>query len=260
MVTPSAESEAEAAKPPLLAYVGALAEYRVYLTMQAMAAQEAMAELSSAVAAGDADKARQAYLTAHQAYGHVKPMGDLFTDLDTQIDVRPEYLQEREADPAFVGFYQIGRALFGSDDVATLAPAVAALSEQIDALAKRVRSLDIQPPQIAALSARSLQRLGGYLEATEWPLAEQAELDYANAVVEGSQSAFRLLEPVLTKAAPDVFKQTDEDYAAVLQALAPYLDDSQSAELGAEQRKELADQVHKLSASVGSVNAALSLD
>ena len=249
-------AEAEAAKKPLLAYIGALAEYRVYLTLQAMAAKQAVADLADAVSKGDADKARQAYLTAHQAYGHLKPMSGLFTDLDTKIDVRPEYLEKREADPAFSGFYQIGQGLYSQADLQTLTPAVTALAEQMDALTQRVRALDIPPAQLATASSHSMQRLSGQLADEAWPLPASVELDYARSMAEGGQTVIQRLSPMLTKADPDLLKRLEDDYSALLQGL----ENTDATEPDAAQRKALAALADTVATDVASINTALSLD
>ena len=258
-VTPSSTSIAEAAQPPVLEYVGALAEYRVYLTLQAMQAQEAITQLTEAIQQGDADKAQQAYLAAHQAYGHVKPMASLFSDLDTQIDVRPEYLEKREADPGFVGFNQIGGTLYSQSDLQGLTPAVTALADQLKDLNQRVRALDIPPRQLAAASMHSLQRLAGQLNE-QWPLPAQAELDYVYSLVQGNQIVIQRLTPLLSKAKPDLLERINNDYSALLQALEPYLGDTHASEPDSAQRKTLAELVEAVATNVEQINPALGLD
>ena len=102
-VTPSAESDAEAARPSLVAYIGPLAEYRVTLLTQAATLQKALQALDAAIKAGNLEQARDAYLQAHQAYARMEPISDLISDLDARLNVRPEYLEKREDDSAFVG-------------------------------------------------------------------------------------------------------------------------------------------------------------
>ena len=260
VVTPSAASESEAEHPPILEYVGALAEYRVYLTLQAMGAKKAIANLASAIQEGDMDKASQAYLAAHQAYGHLKPMATLFADLDTQIDVRPEYLQDRENDPAFSGFYRIGYDLYTQNSINNVSPAVEALTEQIEALTQRMRTLDIPPQQLAKASEHSLQRLAGQLTDEQWPLPAHAELDYVRSIVDGNQTVIQRLSPMLGKAAPDLLQRINDDYSALLKALEPAPDSSTTTEPDHAQRKALAGLVESVATDVSQINGALSLE
>ena len=112
-VTPSAASEAEAARPSLVNYVGALAEYQTFLRLEAGTLEDAVRALSDAVQAGDLQQARALYAPAHQAYKRIEPMAELFADLDTRINARADYFEKREADAGFTGFHRIEYALYG---------------------------------------------------------------------------------------------------------------------------------------------------
>jgi iron uptake system component EfeO len=102
-VTPTAESDAEAARPSQVAYVGALAEYRVFLALAGGDLQDATQALADAITSGDLQQARALYVPAHQAYKRVEPMAELFADLDQRLNARADYFEKREADPAFTG-------------------------------------------------------------------------------------------------------------------------------------------------------------
>jgi hypothetical protein len=95
-VTPSAASNAEAARPSLVNYVGALAEYQVFLRLEAGSLDDAVHALADAVKAGDLQQARALYAPAHQAYKRIEPMAELFADLDTRINARADYFEKRE--------------------------------------------------------------------------------------------------------------------------------------------------------------------
>ena len=71
-VTASADSDAEEARPPATAFIGPLAEYRVYLVMQANGLQKAAQALVDAIEAGESDKARALYAPAHQFYKRIE--------------------------------------------------------------------------------------------------------------------------------------------------------------------------------------------
>lgn len=57
-VTPSAESEAEAARPALVSFIGPLAEFQVFMAMQANSLVKATKALDDAIKAGDLEKAQ----------------------------------------------------------------------------------------------------------------------------------------------------------------------------------------------------------
>src|SRR5690606_15160412 len=120
--------------------------------------------------------------------------------------------------------------LYSQTDAHDAAPAISDLAEQINSLTQRVRALDIPPRQLAAASVHSLQRLAGHLESEQWPLPAQAELDYVHSLVQGNQMVIERLTPMLGKAKPELLQRINEDYSALLHALEPYLNDSNTAE------------------------------
>ena len=85
-VTPSAASDAEAARPSLVNYVGALAEYRVFLALEAGSLQDATQALADAIQAGDLKQAQALYAPAHQAYKRIEPMAELFADVPESVE------------------------------------------------------------------------------------------------------------------------------------------------------------------------------
>ena len=68
-VTPTAASEASArARPAMVAFIGPLSEFRVYLSSQGSALTKAVDALSQAIAAGDLAQAQALYVPAREAY------------------------------------------------------------------------------------------------------------------------------------------------------------------------------------------------
>lgn len=96
IVTPSASSEAEKGKMPLTAFLGALAEYQIYLATEVAEFQKAVATLSDAVSSGNIDAAQAAYAPAREAYARIAPVSEAFSDLDTAINARADFFEKRE--------------------------------------------------------------------------------------------------------------------------------------------------------------------
>lgn len=73
-VTPTAESDAQAkAKPSMVAFIGPLSEFRVYLSSQGGALVKAVTVLQQAIAAGDLAQAQALYVPAREAYQRLAP-------------------------------------------------------------------------------------------------------------------------------------------------------------------------------------------
>ncbi|MFT4194263.1 iron uptake system protein EfeO [Ottowia sp.] len=263
-VTPTAESDAEAARPSQVAYVGPLAEYRVYLALGAGDLQDAAQALADAVKAGDLAQARALYVPTHQAYKRIEPMAELFADLDQRLNARADYFEKREADPAFTGFHRIEYGLFapGQGDAKALAPVADRLVADVSELKERLRALDIPPERLASAASKLLRRTADNLPAggeDRWGHAEAANL---HATLDGAKKLADLLAPLLAKAAPALHQTIEARFAACSAALDPYRDGEgfKPAPLDQAQRQALAEPARALADALGQVNAALGLE
>ena len=112
-VTPTAASEASArARPALVAFIGPLSEFRVYLSSQGNALTKAVDALSQAIAAGDLAQAQALYVPAREAYQRLAPAAQRLAELDNSINARADYFEKREQDPGFIGFHRLEYGLF----------------------------------------------------------------------------------------------------------------------------------------------------
>lgn len=265
-VTPSAFSAAEDARPSLVAYVGPLAEYRVFLALEAGSLEEAARALADAIRAGDAARARALYAPAHQAYARIEPMAELFADLDVRLNARAEYYAQREADPGFSGFHRLEYGLFGTagaqQDVTRLAPAVDQLLADVATLRERLRGLDIPPARLASAGARLLRRVADNLPRGGDDPYAHAEASNLQGTLEGTKKLADLLAPLLAKAAPDLNRTIAQRFEALDAALAPWRDGEgfKVAPLDEAQRRRLAGPVLALAEAFGRINGALGLE
>ena len=149
-VMPSADSEAEAARPSAVNFLGALAEYRFYMVSQTSQLQDATEQLVAAIKAGNLKEAQALYAPAHQFYKRIEPMAEMFADLDQRINGRADYFEKREADPAFLGFHRLEYTLFGqpTPDLKALAPIADELQADLGKLKERLSALDIKPERL----------------------------------------------------------------------------------------------------------------
>jgi len=256
-VTPSAESDAEAARPSLVAYVGPLAEYQVYLLTEAETLDAAAQELVAALKAGQLDKARALYAAAHQSYVRIEPAAQLFGDLESRLNARADYFEKKEADPAFLGFRRIEHGLFGGGDTKGLGAVGDRMLADIATLNERLAALELKPEQLADLAEKQLRRLSDSLAA---PAADDSPADL-QASFEGTGKIAELLSPLLAKADPKLDATFKADLAAFDKALAPFRagESMRPVKLDAGQRQAMARIVAKLAADFAKTNAALGL-
>lgn len=229
VVTPSAAAAAEAARPPLTAFIGPLAEYQVYLGLQAAELVEATGALAEAVKAGDLVQARELYLPARIAYARLEAATPQFGDLATAIDGSADYLEQREADPAFKGFHRLEIGLFaperadghgdGHGDGAALGLVADGLLADTTALQAALASRPPAPEQLSQGAARLMASLAQARIPRGTDPYAQIDLAVLAANLEGSRKAVELLRPLLTKARPELMAELDARLAAAAAGL-----------------------------------------
>lgn len=263
-VTPSADSDAEDKRPPATAFIGALAEYRVYLITQTSGLQKDTQALADAIAAGDRDKARALYAPAHQRYQRIEAMADMYSDLDQRINPVAAYLEKREADQGFTGFHRIEQGLFGDDsgDVKALKPVAEQLLADLGQLRERLRSLDIPADRLASASAKLLRRTADNLPAGASVAYSHSEASDLQGTLEGTRKLVGLLSPLLAKASPDLNKAVEAGFERFSAALDPYREGEgfRSGTLDEAQRKTIAEAIAAQADTLDQVNVALGLD
>ncbi|KFL27273.1 hypothetical protein JP74_08900 [Devosia sp. 17-2-E-8] len=261
-VTPSAAADAEAAaQPTLTAFIGPLAEYKVFLTLKSNAFVKAVGALSDAVKTGDVETAKTLYPAARAAYAEIEPEAARFADLHNSIDGIADYLAQREADPAFTGLHRIEYGLFAQNSVDGLASVADRLAADAAALQQRLKEVKTQPADLAGNAER--------LASVAASAVVTGEDHYANtdfvaiaANVSSMRKVVGLLGPVAPTGAKDLVANLDADVKALeakLDALrkgdgfVPYTDAS------VEARQGLAQGFSTLAEHLGALNAALGL-
>ena len=262
VVTPSAESEAERARPPVTAFIGPLSEYKVYLATQSGALAKAAGTLEAAVRAGDAEAAKAAWLAARLPYKRIEAVTGRIADLENAIDPVSDYLEQRERDPAFTGFHRIEYGLWGQGTVEGLLPVAEKLAADTAVLKDRLKALKLQPEDLAGTAERQARRLGeGQVRDGEnrWAFSDPAELE---ANLDGMEKSVLLLRPLVADAAPEVAAAIDAGLAAVRAALAELkAGDAYPAydTIGAEARDRLAEAFRALAEAISALNPAIGL-
>nr|WP_314466037.1 iron uptake system protein EfeO [uncultured Novosphingobium sp.] len=263
-VTPSAESDAEAARPSLETYVGPLAEYQVYLLTEAETLDSSAQALVAALKAGQLDKARRLYAPAHQSYVRIEAAAQVFGDLEARLNARADYYEKKTTDPAFHGFRRIEYGLANGSDARALGPVGDKLLADIATLKERLAGIELKPEQLAGFTEKQFRRLSDSLgaapSASGPATGDDSPADLQGLYESGSKVA-ELLSPLLVKANPALDKAFNADFAAFDKALAPLRtgDTMRAVKLDPAQRRAMAAILAKIVADFGKTNAALGL-
>jgi iron uptake system EfeUOB component EfeO/EfeM len=197
------ESEASRTAPETRAFLGPLAEYRVYLSRRSGELVAATATLAEKVKAGDLEGARTAWLAARQPWRQVAPVSGRIADLANSMDPLADYLEQREADPGFTGFHRIEHGLWAQGSTDGLAPFADKLAADAGVLRDRLKALGLQPADLAANAAALAGRVADQATGTQAPYSHSDLAEYS-ADLDGIAKSALLVEPLVTGAKPEV--------------------------------------------------------
>jgi len=263
-VTPTAASDAAAkAKPSMVAFVGPLSEFRVYLATQGSALIKAVTALNQAIAGGDLAQAQALYLPARAAYQRLAPAAQRLAELDNSINARADYFEKREQDPAFVGFHRIEYALFQQRSLDGLNPVAERLLADVTTLKQQLLAQSLPPEQLVSIVVRNLNTLADVRAASgEEERYSHADLNGFASNLETAHKVVELLRPMLTKSAPDLLPKIDaalSDFDSVLNSFKVKDGYATYDMVSGEQRKQLADKAQALADALDGIDPALGL-
>ncbi|CAI8806561.1 iron uptake system protein EfeO [Pseudomonas chlororaphis] len=263
-VTPTTESDAQAkARPSMVAFIGPLSEFRVYLSSQGTTLIKAVSALEQAIQAGDLAQAQALYLPARAAYQRLAPAAQRLGELDNSINARADYFEKREQDPGFVGFHRLEYALFQQRDLSGLAPIAQRLLSDVTTLKQQLLAQSLPPEQLVSLVARAQRSIAEVRAGSgEEERYSHSDLNGFAANLETTRKVVDLLRPLLAKPAAPLLAQID----SALGALDSQYGALRSAEgyasydsVGADQRKRIADQAKVLADALDGIDPALGL-
>ncbi|MBV7476225.1 iron uptake system protein EfeO [Pseudomonas sp. PDM31] len=263
-VTPTAASDAAAkARPSMVAFVGPLSEFRVYLSTQGSALIKAVSALEQAIEAGDLSQAQALYLPARAAYQRLAPAAQRLAQLDNAINARADYFEKREQDPGFSGFHRIEYALFQQRNLDGLAPVAQGLLTDVTRLKQQLLAQSLPPEQLVSIVLRNLNNLADVRASSgEEERYSHSDLNGFAANLEASRKVVDLLRPLLVKSAADLLLQIDSALNAFDTELNGFkVNDGYASydSVSAGQRQQIADKAKALAAALDAIDPALGL-
>ena len=263
-VTPTAASDAAAkAKPSMVAFVGPLSEFRVYLASQSSALIKAVTALNQAISSGDLSQAQALYLPARAAYQRLAPAAQRLAELDNSINARADYFEKREQDPAFVGFHRLEYALFQQRSLDSLTPVAARLLADVTTLKQQLLAQSLPPEQLVNIVVRNLNTLADVRAASgEEERYSHGDLNGFAGNLQTAHKVVELLRPMLTKSAPELLPKIDtalSDFDTLLNSFKVKDGYATYDTVSGEQRKQIADKAKALADALDGIDPALGL-
>ncbi|MFY0730671.1 iron uptake system protein EfeO [Pseudomonas sp. NFX15] len=263
-VTPTAASDAAAkAKPSMIAFVGPLSEFRVYLSSQGNSLIKAVTALQQAIESGDLSQAQALYAPARAAYQRVAPAAQRLAELDNSINARADYFEQREQDPDFAGFHRLEYALFQQRNLQGLAPIARRLLTDVTTLKQQLLAQSLPPEQLVSIMVRNLNSIADVRASSgEEERYSRTDLNGFAANLEATRKVIDLLRPLLSKSAGQLLPTLDSALNAFEAELNGFkVGDGYASydSVSAEQRKQIADKARALAAALDGIDPALGL-
>jgi iron uptake system component EfeO len=263
-VTPTAASDAAAkAKPSMVAFVGPLSEFRVYLSSQGTALIKAVNALEQAITAGDLSQAQALYVPARAAYQRLAPAAQRLAELDNGINARADYFEKREQDPAFTGFHRIEYALFQQRNLDGLAPVAERLLSDVTTLKQQLLAQSLPPEQMVNIVVRNLNSIADVRASSgEEERYSHSDLNGFAGNLDAARKVVDLLRPLLAKSAAELLPNVDNALNAFDTELNGFkVGDGYASydSVSAEQRKQIADKAKALADALDGIDPALGL-
>jgi iron uptake system component EfeO len=196
----------------------AVADYREYLEENADELVAKTKAFVAAVEAGDVAKAKSLYAPARIPYERIEPVAESFGSLDPRIDARENDVPASE----FGGFHRIEKALWEEGTADGMAPAAKQLQADVEELAEKVETVELQAVQIANGANELLGEVSASKITGEEERYSHTDLYDFEANVEGAEAAFEAVKPLLDKRDPELSGALEADFKAVFAELEPY--------------------------------------
>jgi iron uptake system component EfeO len=238
----------------------AVADYREYLEENADELMTRTKPFVAAVVAGDNAKAMALYAPARIPYERIEPVAESFGDLDPRIDARENDVSASE----FEGFHRIEKALWleeGQMEVdVDMAPTAKQLQKDVEELAGKVETVELQAVQIANGAVELLGEVSASKITGEEERYSHTDLVDFEANVEGAEAAFEAVKPLLDETDPELSGEIEADFKMVFAELEPYRRGNgfvSYTELTKADTRKLARSIDTLAEKMSQVPAAI---
>jgi len=233
-----------------------VADYRDYLQQNADELVATTEPFVAAVVAGNLAEAKALYAAPRIPYERIEPVADSFGALDPKIDARENDVAAGE----FEGFHRIEKALWEEGTTDGMAPVAEQLQRDVEALAAKVKGVELQPVQIAEGANGLLGEVSASKITGEEERYSHIDLVDFEANVEGSETAFEAVKPLLDESDPDLAAEIESHFKAVFNSLEPYRTEDgfvSYTELTKADTRKLAREIDALAEELSQVPAEI---
>jgi iron uptake system component EfeO len=255
----------KASGQPTRASAGLLADasasYRRYIEDQTAELRSGVENFQAAIDSGDLTRAKALFGPVRRHYEAVEPVAESFGDLDPEIDARVNDVPNVKD---WTGFHRIERTLWQDRTTKGTEQYAGMLTDDVKTLQRKVKTIKLQPAQIANGSVELLNEVASWKITGEEDRYSHTDLSDFQGNLEGSREAFVVLRPALRSEGDEALVKTiDDRFAAVQKGLDKYrrntaLGFALYEELTPADRRRLAQQIDALAEPLSIVAAKVS--
>lgn len=240
-------STAPAISPELQASID---QYRKWVVDQTDQFVKATESFTTAVKAGDMEKAKKEYAPARAYFEKIEPIAESLGDFDPWIDAREGDVPDNE----WRGYHKLEKALWETKSVADQGKVADQLLQDVKQLRVKVESVEIDVPMLVTGAVELLNEVSTSKVTGEEERYSHTDLYDFAANVEGAHEIYKVLKPAVTAKDSALASEIEARFADLDKALAPYRK-GDGYVLYTELKE---DQVKKLSQSLDALAEPLS--
>ncbi|AEM86705.1 iron uptake system protein EfeO [Streptomyces violaceusniger] len=236
----------------------AVAAYRAYVQQQADETLPVAQKFADAVKKDDLEGAKKLYAPSRVGWERTEPVAESFGDIDPKVDVREDGLEKGQK---WTGWHRLEKSLWQTKKITAADHDLAdQLIKDLKDWQKRVGTADITPTGMANGAKELLDEVQtGKVTGEEERYSHTDLLDFEGNV-EGAETSYKLLKPVASTNDPELAKELDKQFAAVVKLLDKYREGEGFVSYDTvteTQRKELSDAVNALAEPLSRLAAAV---
>jgi iron uptake system component EfeO len=235
--------------------------YKRYVEAEVALLRAGVARFAAALESGDLARAKELYGPVRAHYETIEPVAESFGDLDPEIDAR---VNDVEKSSEWSGFHRIEKTLWQENTTRGTEAYARKLKRDVDTLAQKVRTLQLQPAQLANGAVELMNEVANSKITGEEDRYSHTDLSDFQGNLAGSRKAFELLIPALRHTGHGrLVAEIEQRFATVQSGLDAYrrqtpLGFATYGELTEQDRKRLAREVGALNEPLATVAAKVS--
>ena len=220
-------------------------------------------DLAAAVASGDLDRAKRAYVESRPPYEEIEVLAASFEDSDSDIDARPYAFEGGESDPEFRGFHKVEALIFAYEDLAAAKPFADGLVRSVQKLSRELGELDrfSVEGQFGGMYALTNEVSAKKVSSEEETWSDQSLLIFRHNWI-GVYSQFKPFASVLAGGRQSRVDAVDEAYRAAMATLDGHFREGSAAgtpysQIRIAERRTMADASNRFRDAIVEAGAAL---